>query len=242
VSSETPLKEERAVLAVINHSERFSSDDAERATAACAKQLKVHVAPLWGMVPVPVVFYRDHRRVPERADLMVIVDDARQAQILGYHAYTPAGKPYGRVFASPVLDQRGRPLRGTNSVSVTLSHEVCEWFVDPRVNLWASHQGGWEVAIELCDPVQDGSYELDGVSVSNFVTRSYFDPYAGRGTKLDYLGKLRMPFSMTSGGYVIRRRGGTVREIAGDRYPAWKKKTKRFPASRTAKRKATPAR
>jgi len=225
-------------LAVINHSERFSSADAGRATAPCAKQLKLHVAPAWGMGPARVVFYRDRRRVPERADLMVIMDDARQAQTLGYHAYTPAGKPYGHVFASPILDQGGKPLRGANSVSATLSHEVCEWFVDPRVNLWASYEAGWEVAIELCDPVQDGSYEIDGVSVSNFVTRSYFDPYARRGTKLDHLGKLRKPFSATRGGYVIRRRGGTVREVDGDRYPAWKKKTKRFPASRTAKRKA----
>ena len=174
--------------------------------------------------------------VPAGADLLVILDNADQAGDLGYHDETPDGKPYARAFVTPILDQGGKPLRTDMSVSACVSHEVCEWFGDPYVNLWADDGGRKEYAVELCDPVENDSYEIDHVAVSNFVTKRYFDHLAPKGSRFDYLKKLKKPYSMTPGGYLLIRHGTNVQEKDGARYPNWKKEMKRFPASRTAKR------
>jgi hypothetical protein len=222
-------------LSVINESTKFDNLDAKRAVAACAAQLKLHVAPLWDMLPGAVVFYADPAEMPPTADILAILDDADQAGALGYHDETPEGKPYARVFVSPVLEHGGNALSGTLSVSAVLSHEVCEWFGDRFINLWADDRNGTEYAVELCDPVEQDSYEIDGVAVSNFVTKRYFDINSPAGTQMDYLNKLTRPFSMTSGGYLLLRKGGQVHEKFGERYPQWKKALKQFPAARTAR-------
>jgi len=223
-------------LAVINLATRFNDSDCQQAVGACAGQLRRHVAPFWDMVPASVVFYADPHHVPAGADLLAILDDADQADVLGYHDETPDGKAYGRVFVAPVLDNGGTSLTGSLSVSAVLSHEVCEWFGDRFVNLWADNGSGEEYAVELCDPVEQDSYDLAGVAVSNFVTKRYFDHLAPTGVQVDYLGNLTHPFSMTPGGYVLVRKAGKVHQIFGEKYPQWKKPLKEFPAARTARR------
>ncbi len=228
-------------LAVINRSTRIDNSTVQAIAASCAAQLKLHVAPIWSMVPAPVVFYARPDEVPTKADLLVVLDDPDQADALGYHDETPEGAPYARTFVSPVLDHGGTPLTGGLSVSSVASHEVCEWFGDQFVNLWVDDASGDEYALELCDPVEADSYELDGVAVSNFVTKRYFDVRAPKESQFDYLNKLTEPFSMTSGGYLLVRRAGRVTQRFGAEYPDWKKATKRFGAARTAKRLKTPA-
>src|SRR5438445_751400 len=111
-----------------------------------------------------------------------LADDAEQAGALGYHAETPDGRPYGRVFVGPVLDHGGGWLEGQLSVSTVVSHECCELFCDPNVNLWADDAQGRAYAVEACDPVEADSYEVsvEGrvVAVSNFVHPAWFDARA----------------------------------------------------------------
>lgn len=212
-------------LAVINQSTVVTAVQANSMAKACAKQLKRDVAPRWNMLPAKVVFYSSPDIVPDNYDQMVILDDADQAGALGYHDETPDGKPYGKVFAKTCLD---------NGVSVSscLSHEVCEWFLDPACNQWGDN-GSVEYAYELCDPVESDSYMLGRVELSNFVTPAYFDSHGH--APYDFLGKLRQPFSMTTGGYVITRKDGKVSQKFGEAYPTWRRNTKKFPASRTAR-------
>jgi hypothetical protein len=223
-------------LAVINQSTRFTDQSARRAVEACASQLKMHVAPAWDMVPASVVLYPFEDAAPEGADLLVILDDADQADTLGYHDVTPRGNPYARAFAGPVYDNGGSGLHGSLSVSATISHEVCEWFGDRFVNLWADNGQGTKYAVELCDPVQQDAYEVGGVAVSNFVTKRYFDHRAPEESKFDHMGKLTGPFTMTPGGCVMIQRSGTVRHHYGRHFPDWRKTLKKHPAARTARR------
>lgn len=104
----------------------------------------------------------------------------------------------------------------------------------------ASPGKGQAVAYEVCDPVESDSYtvRVDGakVTVSNFVTPHWFDPQAKAGEQLDWLGKLAKPFTMTSGGYMVIMREGKTSQVFGDKYPAWRKATKRADTARTARR------
>jgi hypothetical protein len=135
------------------------------------------------------------------------------------------------------LNHGGTPLTGSMSVSSVLSHKVCEWFADRFLNLWADGPKG-EYSVEICDPVENDSYDIDGVSVSNFVTPRYFDPLAPAGSQFDYLKKLTKPFTITTGGYIQIRNAGVVKSIFGARYPKWKRPLKEFPAARSYKRQA----
>jgi len=223
-------------LAVLNQSTQITAEDVQTAVRTCASQMKLHVAPYWDMVPPSIVYYADEKLIPPGADILILFDSSDQAGALGYHRVTPEGLPYGRAFVSPVLNHGGTPLTGTMSVSAVVSHEVCEWFVDRFLNLWVDGPDG-EYPVEICDPVENDAYEINGVSVSNFVTKRYFDTRAPAGTQLDYMGKLTAPFTITPGGYLQVRKAGVVKSMFGARYPEWKKGGKEFPAARSYRRR-----
>lgn len=208
-------------------------------THALARQAAEHVGPLWRLVP-PALSYEPDGHVPEGASSLVLFDNADQAGALGYHDRDPHGVPYGKVFVETILANGGDLSTSRNSVSVTLSHELLEMLGDEDVNVWVDAEDGFEFARELCDAVEADAYELDGVMVSNFVLPTFFDPSAPHNsTRFDYLGRLGAPFSMLPGGYQIRRGAdGTVENVWGFDFPAWKRAAKAHPASRTSRRHA----
>jgi hypothetical protein len=224
-------------LAVVNESTLIKPADVQKIVGACAAQLKLHVAPAWDMVPAPIIYYSDKKQIPAGADILTILDSSDQAGFLGYHRVTPDDQQYARVFASPIMNHGGEFLSGAMSVACVMSHEVCEWFVDPLVNLWADGPGG-QFAVEICDPVDEVSYELQGVSVSNFVFKRFYDPNAPLTAQFDYMKKVKKPFTPTEGGQLQVLRNGKVEQIGGESAPAWKKAMRQFPAARSARRKS----
>jgi hypothetical protein len=127
---------------------------------------------------------------------------------------------------------------GDWSVSSVLSHEVLEMFVDPNCNLWANDGQGSAYSFEVCDPVEAPTYTVDGVSVSNFVTPSWFDPQAATTAQLDKLRQLTTPFSILQGGYVVYETAGKEQQKFGEKFPDWRKQMKTGPFARTRRRLA----
>jgi hypothetical protein len=181
---------------IVNKSTLVTDADVKRWTAACARQVREHVAPAYGLPSVRVSFLTSHTHAPAGAWVITVLDDADQAGDLGWHTEDASGRIYGRVFAKPCLDY-------DVPVSTTLSHEVVETFVDPDVNRWVSTNRGYSVAWEACDPVEGDSYNIDGVGVSDFVTPGWYGRY-GRLHWLDN-GTIAEPFQLAPGGYVVRR-------------------------------------
>ena len=97
-------------------------------------------------------------------------------------------------------------------MSVTLSHEVIEAYVDPDLNLWAEGPRKTLWAYEACDPVEESSYtvSVDGrrVGVSNFVYPTWFDLEFARGDRFDHLRETTGPFHVASGYANYRYLGG----------------------------------
>jgi hypothetical protein len=126
--------------------------------------------------------------------------DPDQPGALGYHDLSPQGVPYGKVF--PLLDaQDGGPL------SQTIDHEGKELTEDDTINLARTGADGAFWADESCDAVEQDSYTIDGVPLSNFVYPAWYsgivDPslssqYNGR---YDFMGKLSAPLTVDAGGY-----------------------------------------
>lgn len=186
---------------IVNRSTLVSDTDVKAWTAACARQIREHVAPVYGLKPVRVQFLSAASHAPRGAWVLVVLDDADQAGALGYHSETADGRVYGRVFAGACLDY-GVP------VSTTLSHEIAETFADPDVDRWVGTGKGYEVAYEAADPVEGDSYLIDGTAVSDFVTPAWY----GKGNRdgstrtrwVETAGPLQ-PFELAPGGYYVRR-------------------------------------
>src|ERR1041384_4014014 len=185
----------------------------DKLTAVLQKAYDKHFLPVWGY---PVKLY--NTQTPKPSDWRFIYfDDADEAGALGYHDLTDEGQPLTKVFVRTTV-------AAGEAVSVTASHELFEMVIDPIANLWAEAADGTEYAYEMSDPVEEDTFLIDGVEISNFVHPSWFEPFKHPpGTKFDHLGLLKKPFSMTKGGYVIIKKKGKVSEQF-----ASKAKAKRF--------------
>src|SRR6185295_15883357 len=185
----------------------------DKLTAALQKAYDQHFLPVWGY---PVKLY--NTTTPKASDWRFIYfDDADEAGALGYHDLTDEGQPLTKVFVRTTV-------AAGEHVSVTASHELFEMVIDPIANLWAEAADGTEYAYEMSDPVEEDTFQVDGLEMSNFVHPSWFEPFKHPpNTKFDHLGLLKKPFSMTKGGYVIIKKKGKVTEQL-----ASKAKAKRF--------------
>lgn len=233
------------MITVFNAAKRVTDEQVQLMTRACWQQVSTDAAPKWRLQPMPVVFGTDPKTVPPGSWVITVFDNADQADALGYHdVVSTTDVVYGKVFAGPVLDNGGDALSRPLSVASVLSHEVLETFVDPFCNVWHDTLRGYSVAREVGDPVESDSYAVpvtrdDGtivnVTVSNFVTERWFDPFAKGGT-FDFMNRVTRPFTMTKGGYVILMRDGKVSQTFGEKFPEWKKLGKEFALARTARR------
>jgi len=225
-------------LVLVSHTKNPLASDPvlERIASVIEEQLALHYAAFWQSSGVPFVFAKPDK-VRATDSPLVVFDDADQAGALGYHDVTPDGLPYGKIFLGPILENGGTILEGSTSLSATISHEALELVGDPYANAWHDMPDGrTEECRELCDRVENDSYVMDGVSVSNFLGPRAFR--AGPGP-YDWMRLLRDPWEIRPGGYVIRRTGGPagkVDNVWGEKYPLWKLPGKKHPASRTSKR------
>jgi hypothetical protein len=184
-------------IACINYARKSISDrDMSRLTAALQKCYDKHFLPVWGY---PVDLYVTRKPKPSDWQL-VYFDDALHKNMLGRHELTYRGQPISKIFVE-ALDGE--------AVSVAASHELFEMVLDPMANLWADQNRHTQYAYEVCDAVEEDSFDVDGVPMSNFVYPSWFEPFRHPpGTKFDHKGTLTAPFSMTEGGYVIKKVNG----------------------------------
>lgn len=189
------------VIHVINQSSVVNDKDFLAGVAAIQKQITEDYAFSWG--GLSAVLLPDSARqgdpINPAGETVYLLDDSDQADALGYHELTSADVPVGFCFAR-TSEADGSPW------SVTLSHELLEQLADPYVQtcvVASSFLGGPAVvAYETADPVEQGTYSVNGVAVSNFVFPAWFQDNAPAGARMDFLGQLDKPLSLARGGYV----------------------------------------
>jgi hypothetical protein len=235
------------LIAIVNQSSKVTDEELLEMTTAIATQIRNDAAPAWDRPPAAIVSYGTietkaelRRKVPKEAHGITLVDDIpdQPKGVLGYHTEDQGGKIWGVVAASPSLDNGAKAATGDWSVSSILSHEVLEMFVDPNCNLWASDGHKKMYSVEVCDPVEAPTYDVDGVSVSNFVLPAWFDPLAAKNgkTAFDKCRLLKKPFTRLDAGYIVYASAGAEHQQGGDRLPAWRRASKASPFARTRRR------
>lgn len=179
----------------------------DKLTTTLQKCFDLHFLPIWGY---PVKLYNTETARPTDWQF-VYFDDADTAGALGYHDLTKDGQPVSKIFVKTTLSDK-------QLVSVTACHELFEMVIDPVANLWAEASDGTEYAYEMCDAVEEDTFLVDAIQMSNFLYPSWFEPFKHRrGTKYDHLGLLTAPYTMTKGGYEIVKKKGKVSEVFGSK-------------------------
>lgn len=175
--------------------------DAELQAAVPAFQTQVSrdfVGSGWGL-DATLQFFGKKEKVPAKAWLLGVFDNADQAGALGYHDLTKSGQPTGKVFAETTLKDGGL-------WTVTFSHELLEIIADPNINLCAFDEEARRLyAYEVCDAVEADSlgYKIDGVTVSDFVLPGWFEPsHVTKGEAFAFKSKVKKPFELLPGGYI----------------------------------------
>jgi hypothetical protein len=222
---------------IVNHSTQVTDSQVQSMAIACAKQISTQVAPAHNMLPVPVAFLsRTAPPLPTSARVITVMDTLDDPQALGYHTVDGSEHIWGVVGTKVAMGQGAKALTGPYSISSILSHEVCETFIDPGCGGYFDNGHGLLIAYEVGDPVENDSYLIDGVGVSNFVTAEWFNASAARTDRFDFMGKLKAPFSMSKGGYWVQSRAGKQTEKFGEDMPDWRKAAKRAEFSRAHRR------
>jgi len=145
-----------------------------------------------------------------RGDAIIYLwDNANVDDAVGYHFQNARGIPFGFVFTE-IAEELEEPW------SVTLSHEALELIGDPETNLlvMGPHPADRRRDVfhwfEMCDAVQEETYQVDGIDVSNFVLPLYFTGTRGideEGARNDFLGishkgQTLESFGINPGGYI----------------------------------------
>jgi hypothetical protein len=203
-------------ISIVNHSGgRVSDEELQCAIRAINRQIAEDFAPYWGMSATLRLEGRSAKNpqtiklADMRGDAVIYVWDKVDVDgAIGYHDENNQGVPYGFIFVT-ISEELDEPW------STTLSHEALELIADPEANLLVMGPHPTEKRdvfhwFEMCDAVQDESYKIDDVAVSNFVLPLYFtgtrrvDEVGARNDFLgrSYVGKTLCSFGINPGGYI----------------------------------------
>lgn len=120
--------------------------------SSLVKQAAKDFASFWETLPCEVDVFLTAAAVPEDRCLMLVVDDIPEApSALAYHSLTASGRPMLRLGWETIKQNGGTLIKGPNSMSSAMSHEVLETIADPYVGFWSDFNDGLnEIALEVC--------------------------------------------------------------------------------------------
>ena len=181
-----------------------------KAMAATAAALNIQVTrdlPQYWPMTATVSYLTDHRSIPPGYWPVQLVAHLPPGEG-GFHM-TTHNQPYAKVIATP----------GSDEWTVDASHETIEMLVDPNGNRLqnstaiqivgndvqdAAGPGQFEYLVEACDPCEadDFTYQINGISVSDFITPHFYDLHATPGTRYSFTGAITRPRQILKGGYI----------------------------------------
>jgi len=198
-------------IAVFNKATTPLGVDLNKLIAAMQIYIDKFIVPVWA---TPAKLVKSTGFI-KGAWAMVFLDDADTEGALAYHDLTPDGLPISKVFVRTTL-------KNGDLVSVSASHELVEMLVDPAINLMSTGPDEKAVyAYESADPVEDLTFNVNGIPMSDFVYPAYFETFHKPGSvQFDQLNKVKKPFQILKGGYQIIFKGGKWSQVYGSKAKA----------------------
>jgi len=184
---------------IINRSKSLDKSELKKSVKAVDIQLRRDFGPAWNIASSCFLFEGREKN----HDATIIIEDDPHIDAAGYHDYDSDRLiPHGFVFVKIAKEMH-------ESLSVTLSHEVLELVLNRHCNYYAIGRHPLDrrkkaaIWLEACDAVQDQTYAIDGVAVSDFLYPYYFTPDSEhQGQNNHVLDKPVESFGVTPGGYI----------------------------------------
>jgi hypothetical protein len=161
--------------------------------AALQTQVARDLSDLWGVSAVVAAFMA-LEQVPAGYLPLAIVKAKLPLNRTGFH-FNDGGRP-------------GALVEYGDGWAVGASHELLEMLCDPsgfatRPGPSIEHPDEYvEYVMEVSDPCEDSTYEIDGIDVSDFVTPSYYDPPGSKASRYSFTGRINRPLQLLAGGYI----------------------------------------
>jgi len=193
-------------IACFNNATVPLGDDFDSLIAAMQEYIDSWVAPVWG-TPAKLVKTTDFQK---GAWAMVFLDNADQPGALAYHDLTPDDLPVSKVFVKTTLADK-------QLVSVSASHELVEMLVDPAINMMTTGPDPKTTyAYESADPVEESSFPVNGIQMSDFIYPAYFEVFRKpNSVQFDQMKLVTKPFQILKGGYQIVMKNGKETQVFG---------------------------
>ena len=185
----------KPTIAIVPHLP-LASGDLKLVRKALQTQVTRDLVPAWGIdanVIIDDEYLTYRRRPPGVWPIFIVTKEASDA-----HAVSASGVPYALV-------------QYASTWTSDVSHEMIEMLVNPFIGTVhartivapspEAEQGLVPLLVEICDPVNPANYEIDGVSVSDFVWPRYYDRPTGE-RPYDQLDRLEAPREVLRGGYL----------------------------------------
>ncbi len=176
-------------IALVSEVPQLTLSDLTPVAAALQTQIHRDFMPVWDRAATVAAF--DPKKIP--------------------HGYWPIriqaniGDPNAAGFHTDANNQPFALIAYATDWPWTVSHECLEMLLDPWGNwLTPTVRDGKPILVlrELCDPCEDFSYQIDGVTVSDFVKRGYYTGTTPQVGGYSFLGELKWPLQVASNGYL----------------------------------------
>jgi hypothetical protein len=187
------------IISVLNLSTAITDEAVFNATRDLQTQVKRDFAPFWA-VDADLQFCPRTGTPPKAGSWwLVVLDDADQANAVGYHDLTAQGLPLGKVFARTDAESG-------HNWTVTASHELLEMLADPWMDRCCLNiqEGSSQIfAYEVCDACEDDGfgYRIGDTLVSDFVFPSWFNAKS-TGPRYDFCDFVKAPLQILPGGFI----------------------------------------
>jgi hypothetical protein len=188
-------------VALVPDSPSISLADVSSVAAAIQKQVTRDFGPLW-QISATVDAFEKLEAVPIDYWPVIVRDDIKEPGAAGYHT-DDHGQPFSLVQADPGWE-------------LTASHEVLEMLADPFGNRTiagspppkspapVSQFSRVLYLVEVCDPCEglQFAYEVNGTTLSDFITPHYYDPNGATGVQYSFRGNVKASHTVLEEGYV----------------------------------------
>jgi hypothetical protein len=179
-------------VSIVNHTTSISDQEVGHVAQALEKQIHNDLAPIWGVDAEITVVKQGEAPVPGQW-WVELLDETDSTQAISYHDVTTDKLPRSKIFVKTAKNN------GINW-TVSASHELISMLVDPRTDLMVVPN--WDnieriYALEIAAPVETETYQIDGVTISDFVFPAWFDATRPAGsTQFDFLDHVHRPLEL----------------------------------------------
>lgn len=196
------------LIAIINQSSLVSDDQIVLMTRAVQSQVSLHLLPAFNLKTTTLKFFSDITKIPGHAWVICFANDNANDSQLQKDFQNNNDLVNSFIYCQTLIDNN-------ESISATLSREVCEMITNRFSNIWMTGPmtlSGSEYAYNICEPVAKDEYTITvdgiGIKVANFVFPSFFNMNAAKPENMpfDYLKLLSAPFTTTDGGVLTIRK------------------------------------